>query len=226
VARGVRVTVAGTADGGSEPVARRPRAGRPTREQAQRRDEELLDTALELFLDHGFERTTLDAVAAGAGTTKRTIRARHADKRALFVAAVQRAIDRRAIPPAALWAVTSDDLEDTLLAVARLCVSNAIAPAGRRLRRLADAESYRFPEIARQASDRGPRPTIAFIADLLRRHAERGTIRAAKPDLAATALVAMVADAAIRLPTPIAAHAIDESIRYCVALFLDGIRRV
>jgi hypothetical protein len=42
----------------------RPSAGRPTREQAEQRHEELLDRALEQFLEKGFELATMEAIAA------------------------------------------------------------------------------------------------------------------------------------------------------------------
>ena len=62
----------------------RPGAGRPTREQAELRREELLDRALELFLENGFELVTMEAIAAAVGMTKRTVYARYEDKCALF----------------------------------------------------------------------------------------------------------------------------------------------
>src|ERR1700733_10039359 len=74
------------------------RAGRPTRDQAAARQLELLDTALDMFLDKGFEQTTMEAVAAAVGMTKRTIYARYDDKAALFLATVQRAIGRSIVP--------------------------------------------------------------------------------------------------------------------------------
>ena len=46
------------------PLTRR-RAGRPTKEQAEARFEELLDTALDMFLEHGFELTTIEMIAIG-----------------------------------------------------------------------------------------------------------------------------------------------------------------
>ena len=55
---------------------RRPRAGRPTREQAEARHAELLDRALDHFLDKGFEQATIEAIAADVGMTKRTVYAR------------------------------------------------------------------------------------------------------------------------------------------------------
>src|SRR5262245_38515921 len=113
----------------------RPGAGRPTRAQAEQRHEELLDLALELFLEKGFELVTIDSIAAAVGMTKRTMYARYADKRALFKAAVQRAIDRWVLPVEAMQAVVTDDLEASLLAIARLRMTNSISPAGLRLQR-------------------------------------------------------------------------------------------
>jgi AcrR family transcriptional regulator len=75
-------------------IRSRPGAGRPTREQAERRHMELLDRALELFLERGFEVATIDAIAADVGMTKRTVYGLYADKKSLFNATVQRAIER------------------------------------------------------------------------------------------------------------------------------------
>src|ERR1700759_762818 len=91
--------------------------GRPTKEQAERRQEELLDRALEMFLESGFELVTLDAIAAALGMTKRTMYARYRDKRALFLACVQRAIDAWVMPVGQLRAAETGDLETTLVAV-------------------------------------------------------------------------------------------------------------
>src|SRR5579885_2011044 len=107
----------------------RPRAGRPTREQAQRRHQELLDRALEHFLENGYQLATIDRIAAAVGMTKRTVYGLYEDKRALFQATVQRAIERWIVPIEKLRAAESADLEATLLAVARIRMHNAVSPA-------------------------------------------------------------------------------------------------
>ncbi|MBU6268334.1 MAG: TetR/AcrR family transcriptional regulator, partial [Sphingomonadales bacterium] len=73
------------------PAPSRRSPGRPTREQAIERDRELLDTALDLFLENGFEGTSIEAITAAVGMAKRTIYSRYEDKRGLFRAALQRA---------------------------------------------------------------------------------------------------------------------------------------
>lgn len=209
----------------------RPSAGRPTREQAEQRHAELLDLALELFLEKGFELVTIDAVAAAVGMTKRTVYGLYEDKRALFTAAVQRAIDRWIVPVEALQAVESDDLEATLLAIAKIRLANAISPAGLRLQRVINAESYRFPEIHKLAYEQGQRPTIDYLADYFRRQHRAGVVKITRPEFAAISFFGMVIGGLVRgivwagdrdAPDP---EEIDERIRYSVRLFLDGARR-
>ena len=65
-------------------VATSRKLGRPTREQAQQLQAQLLDQALDIFLDRGFEQTTMDAIAVSAGMSKRTMYLRYEDKAALF----------------------------------------------------------------------------------------------------------------------------------------------
>ena len=206
---------------------RRPRAGRPTREQAERRHEELLDRALELFLKKGFEVTTIAAISAAVGMAKRSVYARYPNKAALFKASVQRAIEQWTVPLEALRELESEDLEATLVAVARIRMANATTPAGLRLQRIINTESYRFPEIFTQAFAQGTQPTIDFLADLLRRHMQAGTVSVSQPEIAATTFLSMVVGGPLRAVVwgrTIDPAAIEERIRFCVRLFLDGAR--
>ncbi len=63
--------------------------GRPTREEALRRDARLLDVATTLFMERGFDGTSIDAVAETAGVSKPTVYARYHDKRDLFAAVLR-----------------------------------------------------------------------------------------------------------------------------------------
>lgn len=205
----------------------RPGAGRPTREQAEQRHEELLDRALEQFLEKGFELATMEAIAASVGMTKRTVYARYEDKRALFRAAVQRAVDRWTVPVEALKTAESEDLEESLVAFARIRLANAISPVGLRLQRILNTESYRFPEIFTHAHEQGSRPTIEFLADFLTRRMRAGEACVADPETAATAFLSMVVGAPARgvvYGGPVDEAGLDARIRFCVKLFLDGVR--
>lgn len=208
-------------------VRTRPGAGRPTREQAEQRHLELLDQAFDIFLEKGFEQATMEMIAGAVGMTKRTVYARYEDKRALFRAAVQRAIDEYVVPVRALQAAETEDLEETLRAIAWIRLENATSPRGLKLQRMIASESYRFPEIFSHMEERTG-PAVRYIADLLQRHAEAGGIAVDDPETAASAFLSMVVGGPARAilwgGPPTSHEAMDARLRFCVRLFLDGVR--
>ena len=151
-------------------------AGRPTTEQAEARHEELLDAALDLFLEHGFELTTIEMIAARINMTKRTVYARYADKASLFRGAVQRAIERQIVPQDVLEGFDKGDLAETLESIARLRIGQVMTPNGLRLQRIINTESYRFPEIFTANFEQSAKPVIDFVAGLLDRAIAAGQI--------------------------------------------------
>jgi AcrR family transcriptional regulator len=212
--------------------AARPRglhrgAGRPTREQAELRHQELLEHALELFLEKGFEHTTIDMIISPLRMTKRTLYARYSDKEALLKAALKQAIDRWAVPVEALRTVESPSIETTLNTIARVLVTNAFSREGFRLQRIASSVQFRLPEIPVFVRKHGTQGTLDYMADLLKRHTQAGTLNIAKPMSAALVLFSMIIDAPVRARstgTTVEEAALIEHARYCVRLFLDGAR--
>lgn len=211
----VRPATASKTSGGK----RRP--GRPTLS-----NEQLLDTALDLFLDNGFERTSIEAITAAAGMAKRTVYARYADKTTLFKAALTRAIEEWIVPVEQLQAAETDDIEDTLLAIGRILVANVLRPGGLRLLRLTNAVSGHMPEIGAFNVQRGTEPTLAYLADLFRRRIGPDGISAQDADLAAEAFIDLVpggpANASAR-GVVFNDEDVDRHTRYCVGLFLRGV---
>jgi AcrR family transcriptional regulator len=202
-----------------------PPSGRPTKEQAEQRHEQLLDRALEMFLEHGFELTTIDAIAASINMTKRTIYARYEDKRALFKAAVQRAVDQWNVPVDELQAADTGNLETTLLEIARTRVAKIFTPAGLRLQRIINAESFRFPEILK-SYEQGAIPTINFLADLFRRHEGKELGKLEDPVFDAQMFLSIVAASSrlVVLGKQADRAAIQRRAQKCVQLFLNGLR--
>ena len=202
-------------------------AGRPTREQAEARHEELLDAALDLFLEHGFELTTVEMVAARVSKTRRTVDARSADKAALFRAAVQRAIERQIVPQDVLAGFDKGDLAQTLESVARLRISQVMTPNGLRLQRIINTESYRFPEIFTDNFEQSAKPVLDFVAGLLDRAIAAGQIAPTDSRFAASAFMSMVVGGQVRaivsgrVPTQ---AELDKKVNFTVRLLLDGLR--
>jgi len=206
----------------------RPRAGRPTREQAEARHEELLDHALDHFLDKGFEQATIEAIAADVGMTKRTVYARYPDKASLFRAAVRRAIERYQISDERIRATEVEgDLVQTLTNIAMLRIDLVSSPQGLKLQRIIQTESYRFPEIFTDTYELGALPTIQFLAELLRRETETGQLAIDHAFAAANAFVSMVVTGPVKLilaANPLPPEEIAKRVAFGVNFFLNGAR--
>lgn len=204
----------------------RTRPGRPTRQQAEARFEELLDTALDLFLKCGYEITTIESIASAVNMTKRTVYAKFDDKPALFLAAVQRAIEREVTPLAELMALDHGDLRETLEWIARLRISRFLTPRGLRLQQIIQAESYRFPQIAEWHYQQSSLPVLNYVASLLQRAARDGTIRKCDPAEAAAAFMSLVVGGQVRSivggRTP-SSKDIDRRVSFTVELLLEGL---
>jgi TetR/AcrR family transcriptional repressor of mexJK operon len=209
----------------SAPTAR-PGVGRPTREQQEQRHEELLNVALDIFLEKGFDQTTMEEIAIRVGMSKRTVYARYEDKARLFRAAVHRAIERYTVPRADVEALAGDDLRDTLAAIARQRIANVATPVATKLQRILTAQSYRFPELFHAAFDEGAGPTISFLKDLFVRYSERGHIKVTDPRRAAVAFLSLVVGGPARIivaGNKIDGQEIEAHIRFTVDLFLKGV---
>jgi TetR/AcrR family transcriptional repressor of mexJK operon len=206
----------------------RPGVGRPTRAQQEQRHEELLDVALDIFLERGFEQTTMEEIAIQVGMSKRTVYARYDDKASLFKATVKRATERYTVSRDAVEAVATDDLEETLAAIARQRIANVATPVATKLQRILSAQSYRFPELFNAAFEEGAGPTISFLSDLFVRYSAQGEINVTEPHRAATAFLSLAVGGPARIivsGNKLDDTEIEKHIRFAVDLFLVGIRR-
>jgi AcrR family transcriptional regulator len=142
------------------------RGGRPSREAAQQLGEQIVDAATELLLEHGFAATSIEAVCARAGVSKRTFYHRYVDKAALVRAVIARLIDaaRPPVPPA-----IAGDVAGALRALGAAVLDAALSPRIIALHRLIVAESHRFPELLDAVAVTGGRDrVVAQIVELLR----------------------------------------------------------
>ncbi|HEX7858122.1 MAG TPA: TetR/AcrR family transcriptional regulator [Sphingobium sp.] len=200
--------------------------GRPTRNQAIQRELELLDVALDLFYERGFEGTTIDAITAACNMAKRTVYARYEDKTTLFKAALQRGIEQWIVPVGQLHAAEDDDLEASLLRIGQILVANIMSPAGQRLLRITNAESSRMPEIGVYTLQQGTEQTLAFLADLFRRRVRPDDPSAPYADEAANAFIHLIVGgpANMRAWGVVREEAeVDRQTRFNVHLFLHGL---
>src|ERR1700684_2421524 len=130
------------------------RGGRPARADALRLRQRILEVATELFLAKGYGSTTIEAVAAHAGISKRTLYHRFDDKAALFAAVVHEII-QQIRPPAGVPLIVGATLRGILRRLPGMILHAALSPQAIALHSLVMAESARFPELARAVAGDG-----------------------------------------------------------------------
>lgn len=202
-----------------------PGPGRPARGQSEQRELELLETALDLFLEQGYERTSIEQIAAAMGMAKRTVYALYPDKKTLFMESLQRAISDWIVPIDVLRQAESDDLEETLFSIGRLLVDNVLTPQGIRLLRITNAESSHMPEISTYTYRQGTGPTLDYLSDLFARRGP-GMLGDAGAREAALAFLYLVVSGPANMTAwgiAIDKEEIQRRIRFNVQLFLHGL---
>jgi TetR/AcrR family transcriptional regulator, mexJK operon transcriptional repressor len=204
------------------------RGGRPSRADASRLRGRILEVATELFLAQGYESTTIEAVAARAGISKRTFYHRFDDKPMLFAAVVHQIIEQIR-PPAGVPLIEGATLHDVLRRLAGMILHAALLPQALALHRLVIAESARFPELVRAVNGEGSaREATTLIGDLLARELHDSTLGADDRAHAAEQFIFMVVTVpqrrAMGYGAPMTAADLNAWADKAVRLFLNGCR--
>jgi TetR/AcrR family transcriptional regulator, mexJK operon transcriptional repressor len=209
-------------------TVQRRKPGRPTRAEADIFHNDILDKIFDLMALHGYEHVTLSLISRVTGITRRTLYLRYGDKKAIFYAAVERAISRFVVADDALSSLTSSSLEDTLTEVALIRFKNATSPTGQSLLRLIASEANQFHDLYGRMYELSTRPTVDFIAGLFRRHNELGITDVDEPDRAARVFMTMAVGGPVRLASwgiMMSPQELEDRIRYAARLFLNGVLR-
>jgi AcrR family transcriptional regulator len=195
-----------------------------------RRDERLLEVATRLFMENGFDATSIDAVAEEAGVGKPTLYARYRDKGELFGAVLRARIDEWIAPiseaaereqevvDAADLAAVFDDLSRSIL-------RNASKPQAAALRRAIAAQALRFPELARFAYERGWSRAVESVGRLLASAQDKGLI-IGDPDIAADLFLSLLMGPSSRAALygiEIDPEGLERQRKAAVDLFLRGV---
>lgn len=199
--------------------------GRPTREEAERRHRDLLATATRLFLEKGWDATSVDEISRVSGVAKRFIYARYPDKAALFIAAVERFIVEQ-IGTLHSPAPPPSDVETGLVAFGGRLLELALLPDALAFQRLFIAQAPRFPDLTKLFVERNRQRNLGEIGRFLATYLDQGAIegdlemRAEQFFILVVGIPQRLAMLVGREPHP------DEErrLRAAVRLFLDGCR--
>ena len=210
------------------PTRKARHGGRPSHAAALELRDRILEVATELFLTEGYGSTSIEAVAARARISKRTLYHRFDDKAALFAAVVHRIIEK-ARPPPGVPLLEGTTLQEILRRLAGLLLRAALSPQAIALHRLVTAESVRFPNLVRAVYDEGwVQQATALIGDLLSRELRDTRLTVELRSFAAEqflhVVVALPQRRIMGLGVPMTPVEIDAWADNAVNLFLNGCR--
>lgn len=128
----------------------------------------ILRMAVPTFVELGYEKASMDEVAARAATTKRTVYAHFRSKEGLFRAALAKAVDLflSELPRLGDTSAPADELERFAVRFSDLCTWRGAV----RLQRVVMAESERFPDLGgmlhREVIERTERTVATYLRQL------------------------------------------------------------
>lgn len=200
------------------------KCGRPCKGDEQQSRDRLLDAALQLFLENGYGNLSMETIARDARVSLRTIYSQFGGKAGLFGALIRRCSDQ-------FIGSLSDDceLEEALTIFARQFLFRITRPDVLRMRAILIGESPRFPDLATQFYEQGPRRTLGLLAQFFMRHQQVGRIIDMDPYFLADQFISAVRGERLQRlqlglePTPDETE-IDAWVRQSVGLFLQGCR--
>ena len=139
------------------------RRGRPANQALA---QTIIDAAHELFVELGFQATTLDKVAQRAKISKLSIYRHFENKEALFGAAI--AAHCHQFAPQALFEGVDGSAEDQLMAVGSSLLRTLLRPDVRNVEAMVTADTPNQKSLSKVHYEAGPAHIIAQIEALLR----------------------------------------------------------
>jgi TetR/AcrR family transcriptional repressor of mexJK operon len=154
----------------------------------------IVEAATRVFLDKGYDGTTMDDVATLAAVSKPTVYKHFADKEQLFAEIVRNTADQvdDLVRLVAETLFDPSDVENGLAELARRLITALMQPQMLRLRRLVIANADRFPDAGRIWYEQGFERVLATLATCFQRLADHKLLRLDDPLLAANHFVGLL----------------------------------
>lgn len=153
-----------------------PKPAAPGRPKDQEKRAAILEAARRLFITQGYERVSMDQIAAGAGVSKLTVYSHYGDKDSLFAEAV-RAHCEQGMPTSLFDEEAETPLRTRLDVIGHAFYAMVMAPdavAGHRILCSPQVTGSTLPEVFWKA---GPQPMQQAFAALLERRIAAGELQ-------------------------------------------------
>lgn len=162
------------------------------RPRAEAKYRQILDSARILFLDQGFDATSMDAIAREAAVSKATLYVHFDDKDDLLLALVNEECKR--FGPKTLWRDHGGkiDLRAELHAIATTFLEAFLDPRGLAVHRLVMSCASRYPRVAEVFMKSGPERCDAEVAAFLRAAQAQGLVDVSDVAMASTQFLSLI----------------------------------
>ncbi|HET9377958.1 MAG TPA: TetR/AcrR family transcriptional regulator [Chthoniobacterales bacterium] len=162
--------------------------------RSARKRRAILEAATSVFLEKGYDGTSMDDVATLAAVSKPTVYKHFADKEQLFAEIIRTTANQvdDLIRLVAETLVDPGDVENGLTELARRFITALMQPQMLRLRRLVIANADRFPDVGRIWYELGFERVLATLASCFQRLAQHQLLRLDDPVLAANHFVGLL----------------------------------
>ena len=143
----------------------------PRARNAEAKRRAILEGAKAVFLRHGFEGSSMDAVAEAAGVSKMTVYRYFAGKEELFAGLIED-LCARMFDDDPLAGMADLPPDEALRRFAHGFAATVFDPETITLHRIVVAEAARFPPLGRLFHERGPARNVSALAAYFQAHAE------------------------------------------------------
>ena len=199
-------------------------------EQAARpsKRDQIVAAASKLFLESGYGAVSMDAIAAEAGVSKRTVYSHFQNKETLFGAIIGGMCETMGGPNATALAV-DESPEEVLKAYGRQILKMVLNPEALAVFRVVLSESPQFPELSQLFCAAGPDPMCGFLSDYLAELDAAGVLAVGDPTVAANQFINMVkgpffTNLVFGVGEPPSEAEAERTLDQAVSIFLGGVR--
>jgi TetR/AcrR family transcriptional regulator, mexJK operon transcriptional repressor len=196
-----------------------------TRSRSEEKRHRIMEAAADLFMEQGFDVTSMGAIAERAEVSKQTVYSHFGSKEKVFVASVENRCMMESLEPD--FFCEQRPIANMLLELAHRFHRLLMSEGGVNIVRFCESNAVTHPQLSELFYNAGPANLQHMLESYLAQKVEAGELKIDNPHFAANQLIFMVnAESPMRRRLGIevkqSEQEIDEYLKNCVDLFLKG----